>query len=379
MSTRPPQLHVAEVPPQGDTLPEPVVRTTLVLAVGDEARRDRLSVRLGAGFGEVRLARVGESRFVPREREAVVVVSDRMDDALALAERSTREGEPVSVVLLAGEATAELATRAMRAGVADLITGEENASELANRMRRAAERAMHAENRRRREERLRQLAQRLNDARHDVSRQVRGLCQDLVEAYQEVTDNMTRLTIAAEFSSMIRNELDVETLLRTALEFILAKVGPTNAAVFLPSTSDEYSLGAYVNYDGPKDTTEMLLDHLAAVIPERIEGEDEIVRLTGERELVRRFGEGAEWLGEANLLAFACRDEDECLAVVVLFRDIDSEFDERAEAVCRALANLFGQQLGRVIRIHHRHLPPENWGLPGESPDEGHDDLGLAA
>ena len=74
---------------------------------------------------------------------------------------------------------------------------------------------------------------------------------------------MTMVTLASEFNSLIRQELDLESLLRVSVEFILGKSGPTNAAVFLPAASGDYSLGAYVNYDCPKDSAEVLMDQLA--------------------------------------------------------------------------------------------------------------------
>jgi len=349
----------------------------LVLAVTDGDARQRLALRLRGGFprraqGE-RLASIDTS-----DDGVVVIVSDSLEEAESAAGEATRRGASTSVVLLAQAVTTDLALRAMRAGIADVITGDEPVHDLVSRVEVAADRARAVFVRKQREERLRRLAERMNEARQDVSRQVSDLCNDLVAAYQEVTDTMTNLTIAAEFSSLIRAELDVEALLRTALEFILAKVGPTNAAVFLPSTSDEYSLGAYVNYDCPKDTAEMLLDHLASVIPHRMETETEIVRLEGESDLVRRFGEGASWLGDAHVVGFSCHDEGECLAVVVLFRDSGQPFDDRATGICTALAGLMGEQLGKVIRIHHRHLPRDQWGVSDEA-DDGHDDLGLAA
>lgn len=115
------------------------------------------------------------------------------------------------------------------------------------------------------------MCRRLNTAREQVSQQVDTLCSDLVNAYQELADHMNQVTTATEFKGLIRNELDIESLLRTTLEFVLSRSGPTNAAIFLPTTSGDYSLGAYVNYDCPKETVDVLLDHLANVVAPRFE------------------------------------------------------------------------------------------------------------
>ena len=110
------------------------------------------------------------------------------------------------------------------------------------------------------------------------------------------------------------------------LEFVLARSGPTNAAVFLPTTSGDYSLGAYVNYDCPKETVDMLLDHIANTVAPRFEKSPEIIQLADARKLDDFAGGDAAWLGESGVIGFACRHESEVLAIVMLFRDRLSPF-----------------------------------------------------
>jgi DNA-binding response OmpR family regulator len=188
---------------------------------------------------------------------------------------------------------------------------------------------------------------------------------------------------ADRFGAMIRGELDVETLLRQLLEFILAHAGPTNAAVFLPGSTGDFSLGAYVNYTCPKDTVEVLLDHLANVAAPRLEHTLGTLSLTTEPALRDRLGDGADWLTDHHLLAFTCRDasdpDAECLAVVTLFRDRRTPFDPAAVELASRLGPVFGAQLGRVVRIHHRHLPRDKWSALGDPIDDNPDQGGLAA
>ena len=99
----------------------------------------------------------------------------------------------------------------------------------------------------------------MNTARIDVTSQVDSLCNDLVHAYQELTDQISHVTAVTEFAAVIRQELDVEELLRTTLEYLLRKLGPTNAAIFLPAAGDEFTLGAYINYDCTKEAGNFLL------------------------------------------------------------------------------------------------------------------------
>ncbi|MGD9688571.1 MAG: hypothetical protein AB7K52_03590 [Phycisphaerales bacterium] len=184
--------------------------------------------------------------------------------------------------------------------------------------------------------------------------------------------------LAERFARQIRAELDVETLLREVLEFILVHVGPTNAAVFLPGQTGDYSLGAYVNYTCPKDAAEVLLDHLANVAAPRLESTMGVLHLRRVEQLREHVGDGAPWLEDSHMLAFTCRNEGECLAVFTLFRDRANPFNAQIRPLLQRVSEVFGGQLARVVRIHHRHLPREKWGALGDPPaadDEG----GLAA
>ncbi len=188
--------------------------------------------------------------------------------------------------------------------------------------------------------------------------------------------------LADELAVSMRHQLDVEALLRQSLEFLLAQGGPTNAAVFLPSTAGDYSLGAYVNYTCPKETGEVLLDHLANVAAPRLDKIAAPLLLTEPAQITQRIGEDVEWMLGNHVLAFACRSEGECLALFMLFRDRATPFGTDFIELCSHFAGHFGAQLARVVRIHHRHLPRDKWGAIGDPHDAeggGGDSGGMAA
>jgi DNA-binding NarL/FixJ family response regulator len=295
---------------------------------------------------------------------------------MALTKDIVRSGRVPASILLAENPTIDQAVEAMRCGAVDIVSCRAAAGDLIVAVRSAFDRSKLARTREARIERLTRVCRRLNHARHEVTKQVSSLCGDLVNAYQELSGQVLELSIASEFNGLIRQELDVESLLRTALEFILAKTGPTNAAVFLPATSSDFSLGAYVNYDCPKDAADVLLDHLAGIVAPRMEKETELKVLSTYDELEAFLGADAHWLAESRAITFACHHDDECLAVVILFRDRRNPFPESVAATLSVIADLFGKQLARVIHIHHRHLPKDQWGGFGEEDD---DDIDLAA
>lgn len=182
-----------------------------------------------------------------------------------------------------------------------------------------------------------------------------------------------------EFATQIRAELDVESLLRQGLEFVLRHVGPTNGAIFLPSTTGDFSLGAYVNYTCPKETAEVLLDHLANVAAPRLESGGAPVLLTDRQAVRGTLGEGLDWLEDGHVMGIPCRDGPDCLAVVLLFRERTAPFTAADMALLTGLARVFAAQLARVVRIHHRHLPRDKWGALGDPMDSGDDQGGMAA
>ena len=188
--------------------------------------------------------------------------------------------------------------------------------------------------------------------------------------------------IVSDFGAMVRQELDVETLLRQSLEFVLQQGGPTNAAVFLPGTTGDYALGAYVNFSCPKDTAEVMLDHLANVAAPRLEHIRELAHCRTPGAIREAIGDGSHWVEDGEMVAFTCRSGGEALAIFVLFRDRTNPFSDHFRKILSKIAPVFGEQLARVVRIHHRHLPHDQWGNLGDGPltdDETGGGGGLAA
>ncbi len=312
--------------------------------------------------------------FVEDEPQAIEQVSTSNCD-LVIIERALEETDgidlldqlssthPALVGVIIGQVeNTDDAVRAMRAGACDLISIQSRTAQSTRRLIDSVKRAERIRQRDARVERLKTLCHKLNTARKEVSGQVGTLCNDLVTAYQDLSEQFGDVKLATELNALLRQELEIESLLRTMLEFTLSKLGSTNAAVFLPSSSGDYSLGAYVNYDIPKDAAEIMLDQLADTLAPRFEDTTEVVTITGREEMDRAFGNDAHWLEDTTAMIVSCQHEDECLAVIGLFRDETIRFDDEDARILTIISKLFAEQLGRVIRVHHRHLPKDQWG-----------------
>ena len=375
------------VPPPGNPAPEPV---RVAVLASPRVVRDKLATALAdRGCVCVVCASSGDVRDALDHQAVDVVIVDANAQALKteraravdIIAESVAKRPDVSWMVLSTGPSLDDCVEAMRAGACDVVTAGMDTQELTRRVEAAADRARRVRQnvvvKAERQVRLKKLCRQLNTARHELSRQVGTLCSNLSVAYKDMSDQLGIITVASEFNSIIRQELDLEGLLRVGLEFMLAKIGPTNAGVFLPATSGDFSLGAYVNYDCGKDSAEVLMDHLADVVPGKFERERDVVVLSSREEMQARLGEAAHWLSDHTAMFVSCRHDSECLAVITFFRSRNSPFPPGLLPTVRVLADLFGKQLARVIHVHHRHLPKNKWGSPGDPYGDG--DIDTAA
>lgn len=402
-STRPTRGN----PPRGGTAAQVVpaaARVLLVMRGG--ARRTALLRRLATTAGvldTIDTAEAALARLVEHANYDLVLADAALpaDAAYTLCERVRAERLAGGVALLDDAPTLDGATRALQAGAVDLIAVDHApapapaADPMPERLASALARARAAAEKDRRLRRLEKLCHRLGATREEESGRLGELAGDLLGAYRDLSDQVGELVLASELEGLLRRELDVEEVLRTLLEYLLAKVGSTNAGVFLPTSGGDWSLGAYINYDGPRDAAEVMLDQLADVLAPRFEQQTSVRKIESPDELAATFGEHAHWLEGKSLLVVACREaggvqghrphslhghgapnadahDDECLAVVALFRDRLTPFTRQHIAILQLAAELFGRQLARVIRVHHR-------GAAKDDETRGADDFGLAA
>jgi len=302
---------------------------------------------------------VTEARQQLSKRQVdLLIVSNELSrgNGLRLVEDTARREAPTQVIVLAAGPTLDDAVAAMRAGATDLIAKPLCADEIRQRLFDAFDRCEAQRKLHERVKRLRRACRKLSAARKEVTDQVDILSNDLVAAYQELADQMHHVVETSEYAALLRKELDLERLLHQTLEFILEKVGPTNAAVFLPVTADEYTLGGYVNYDCADGSPELLLNHLADVVAPVVAEEEAAYHITDNDTLNDWLGDDAAYLTDCHVIATPCWAEGEALAVIVLFRDGSQPFADDAVTMMTAIAPMLGHYLAKVIRVHHRHV-----------------------
>lgn len=304
-------------------------------------------------------ASLAEARTRLRESEVdLALIEPNLPDGsgMDLAHELDQTRSTTQTIVISDQPNLQRAVEAIRAGAADFIAKPLDLDELNERVRVAIDRHKVGQKQQMRIRRLRRICKKLNIARQEVTQQVDILCNDLVTAYQELAAQMQHVVYTSEFAALVRNELDLENLLRKTLEYLVHKAGSTNAAIFLPATGSEYSLGGYVNYDCTPDSADLLLQHLADVVAPLLAERDAPVHITDNQTLGEWLGDDFAYLADSHVLGFACPHDDETLAVVVLFRDGSQPFDADVLETTAAIAPLLGQAMARIIRVHHRQI-----------------------
>ena len=277
-------------------------------------------------------------------------------DGFDLAAEVARDRRTTATIVFGATADFVQAQRALRAGADDYLAADAQSDEWSARIDAALDRKSHDIAAEQRIDRLQKLCKKLNRAREDVSSQVDILCNDLVTAYQELACQMQNVVQSTQYSDLVKDELDLEALLRRTLEHLMEKVGPANAAIFLPASMDEYSLGGYVNYDCSAAAADLLLTHLADHLAPRVAVTDDLVHLTDPEMIQQWAGDAPHAMDTTGLVAVPCMHGEECLAVLVLFRDLDLPFTDDHLGRMSSLAPLLGSALEKIIRVHHRSV-----------------------
>jgi DNA-binding response OmpR family regulator len=346
----------------------------ILLVGGEPDFRADLARHLCSRHRCTHVSRLDEAQSaIGRQRFDLVLVTPTLPDGdgLEIARRVAAVGAGTKTIVFAADGSFKLALRAMRSGATDFIRTPCPVSEFSRRIEAALVRSAGEKVREDRIQRLQLICRELSDARSEISEQVDALVADLVAAYQELTEQINDVAIAAEFRTLLGQELDLEEGLRTMLEYLLAKTGPTNAAVFLPDASHHFSLGAYVNYDCRRESIDALLEHLARAICPQLSDEEDLVAFDDADEFASWIGHGAEAITGSQIIAFSCRAGGDCLAVVILFRRRDTPFEPSLAGTLDILRSIFAEQLAQIIKIHHRAAP--RW--PADA--DGDDDLDL--
>ncbi len=285
--------------------------------------------------------------------------------------RDTQASHPcIRAIVYGGRPTPESVVEAIRSGASDWINLPGDTKRLPERVAQIIDRVQAHRSREEQLEELTDTCRQLSEARDEMSGQVDVLCSDLASAYRTMREQMSDVAMSSEFKALVSQELDVEDMLRTSLEYILQKIGPTNAVVYLKEGEDQYGVGAYVNYQWQESDLIPMLNDLSGILCRPMSTERELVRFDDTTEFAEQAGGTLAQLDGSQVVSFACHRGDECLAIFVLFRDAATGFDVKHATLLDVLRTIISEQLSKIIRIHKRSKPEwpdepagDNWDI----------------
>lgn len=328
-------------------------------------------------------------RLLEDRCEVLLVAEEDLDRSLA---EDVRRLQPHgSMVVAAPTVDVDGLRRAMQYGATDFLSGPMSAEEVESRIEGAARRSRERTEHEERMHRLRNLSRRLEaghrppadvdpavDAEASPESPAEEACPPApAEGDADQVRRLDEVAMCSEFRTLIRQELDVEDLLRTALEYLLVKTGPTNAAVYLAGGDESFGLGAYVNCDLPRKSVEPMLQRLCDEACPAVAEHVDVLRFEDAMDFVKECDLGSEVSTDLEMVAVPCHHDGECFAVMFLFRDSEQGFEDETAQVLGALRAILAEQLATLIRVHNRleNAWPEEPADEDADEDLGWDDL----
>ncbi len=270
--------------------------------------------------------------------------------------REAQTSDPcVRALVYSDKASPNDVVEAIRCGASDFIVMPRDIARLPERAAQVLERVRAHREREQRVEDLSHACAKLKATRDEMSDRVDTLCGDLASAYRTMREQISDVALASEFRALLGQELDLESMLRTALEAMMKQVGPVNACVYLQQAPGTWGVGAYVNYQWQDRDIMPVLNRLGDVLGPGMADERGLVRFDDASEFAESEGGEMSLLSDAEIAAFACHRGDECLAVFTLFRDADEGFADDDAAAIDVMRTIVAEQMSRILRVHRRN------------------------
>ncbi|HSI32742.1 MAG: response regulator [Phycisphaerae bacterium] len=250
-------------------------------------------------------------------------------------------------IVITGSPSTDCAVEALREGAADFVSKPFSARDLTDRAKAALARAAAGARNEKRQATLRRAVRRLNDARKTVSKKVDLLCNDLINAYGELSKQLDLVRVQESYKHVLNDARDLEQLLCHTMDWVLRQLGYANIAVWLAGDDDTFQLGAYMKYTVPGE--QALTDALRkGIVPLALK--ENLVHLSGDALARKLTPDEAPFMTGHDVLAMNCTYLAESLAVVVLFRDAKTPFREEDVATLKAISPLFALSLAGIVR-----------------------------
>ncbi len=325
----------------------------VVLVVDDEQDmqdlfRDIVSSSVGC---RVRVAgSIAEARRYLTSHPVSLLVADLMlpdGNGMDLLEELNLTSPGAGAVLMTSRPEVNQTISAIKHGVLDFIPKPFNAKQIQDRLSAALQKQAIINRNEKRLTRLKTAVRELNRARHTVGQKVDLLCNDLINAYGEISAQFQEVRLTERFRKTINEAGNLEQLLCHAMDWLLKEAGYCNIAIWLSGEEGVFDLGAYMKYTvvGDKKVTSALQQLL--IQPTVREG---LVHLSEQELSARLSTNDRKQLGGQTVMSASCTYLGESLAVLMLFRDGKSPFREDDLTMLKNIAAVFATALATMVR-----------------------------
>ena len=192
-------------------------------------------------------------------------------------------------------------------------------------------------------------------AQAKLEAELESLAGGIEDACEETGGRLRKLVIEAEFRGLISQELGAEDALRTSMQYLIHKVGVSNAIVATPGF-DGWQLGAYVNVDAPREATQDVVDR---VLERANDFASASVTCSTGNELQAKLDLDHPGLDGRTCVWTGAYYEAEAKASLIFFRNESSPFRQEDLETIDVVSNLLGRQLGGLEQIELRAQPEE--------------------
>jgi FixJ family two-component response regulator len=285
-------------------------------------------------------------------------------DGTSLLSTLRRYQPTATAIVITGSPSVDGAITALRGGAVDFVPKPFNHTQLVAHVRKALDRQTVLSRQEKRLTRLRDAVKKLGVARRMVSQKVDLLCNDLITAYSELSEQMNAVRIQENFRKSITIATDLEQLLCHSMDWLLRQVGNSNVAIWLAGDDGAFQLGAYMKHTIAGDD-KVSNAMLSAVLPPTTR--DGFMHIRSDELRSRLKKDEFKLLAGQDLISLSATYLGEPLAALVLFRDAAIPFSEADESALKAISPIFATALATVVR--DPNLP-----IDGDGPYADEDD-----
>jgi response regulator of citrate/malate metabolism len=316
--------------------------STLIELVGDAVERS-LECRLSTAGSIAEARQVIESQPVDLLVVDLNLPDGRGTELLA----DLRRKRPLAgAIVITGSPSFEHAVSALREGAVDFLAKPFGMDDFLHRLRTALHRQNLLAKNENRIDRLRDAVRRLNEARKVVAKKVDLLCNDLINAYGDLSRQLDTVRISESFRGAIHSADDLEQMLCHAMDWLLRQIGYANVAIWL-AAEPGFQLGAYMKYTIPGEPPliESMRRNLLPLVVR-----DGLVHLSAAEVPEKLSDEESQHLRGQTVLASHCTYLGESLAQIILFRDGNKPFTGADITTLRTIGPIFAVTLATMVR-----------------------------